>query len=183
MSESDEPTLARVVVTGVGADGRSVIESDGPAHPWVRRPTGTLVMDLWRADSMPIPVDASSTATDEVVLAPPPHGAVVRTTVFPPDSSISAEAAAAFAAAMADIYGAEGNTGPGANDVPGMHRTETVDVMTVIDGEICCVMEEGEAVLRTGDTMVQRGTRHAWRNRSDRPTTVVTTMFPASRPS
>jgi hypothetical protein len=182
MSENDEPTLARVVVTGVDAQGRSVIESDGPARPWVRRPTGTLVMDLWRADSLPIPVDAVSTSTDEVVLAPPPHGVAVRTTVFPPDSSISPEAAAAFAAAMADIYGA-GNDGPDADAVPGMHQTETVDVMTVIDGELWCVMEEGETVLRVGDTLVQRGTRHAWRNRSDRPTTVVTTMFSASRPS
>ena len=32
-----------------------------------------------------------------------------------------------------------------------------------------------------GDTMVQRGTWHAWSNRSDRPVTVVTTMLPAKR--
>ncbi len=183
MSDTDEPTLARVVVTGVGPDGRSMIASDGPARPWVKRPTGTLVMDLWRADELPISVHATSTATDEVVLAPPPHGIVIRTTVFPPDSSISAEAAAAYAAAMKDIYGAAGNTDPDAPAIPGMHSTETIDVMTVIDGEICAVMEDGETVLRTGDTMIQRGTRHAWRNRSDRPATVVTTMLPASRPT
>ncbi len=180
MSNDDRPDLARIVVTGVGSDGRSVIESDGPAHPWTRRPTGTLVMDLWRSDSLPIPVDSSSTATDEVVLQPPASGVVVRTTVIPPDSSISPEAAAAFAAAMEEIYGAQGGDGP---QVPGMHSTETIDVMTVIDGEIWCVMEDGETVLRKGDSMVQRGTRHAWQNRSDRPTTVVTTMLPATRPN
>jgi mannose-6-phosphate isomerase-like protein (cupin superfamily) len=182
MTENVEPRPARVVVTGVGADGRSVIVSDGPAHPRVTRPTGTRVMDLWRADSLPISVDAASTATDEVVLNPPPHGVVVRTTVFPPDSSISPEAAAAYAAAMDAIYGKQGSDSVG-ESVPGMHSTETIDVMTVIDGEIWAVMENGETCLRTGDTMVQRGTRHAWRNRSDRPTTVVTTMLPATRGS
>jgi mannose-6-phosphate isomerase-like protein (cupin superfamily) len=179
MSNTDDPKLARLVVTGVGPDGRSRIDSDGPAHPWVRRPTGALVMDLWQADSMPVSVDAATTAGDEVVLQPPPHGAAVRTAIFPPDSSISPEAAAAYAAAMKEIYGAQ----DGGPDIPGMHVTETIDVMTVIDGEIWAVMEDGETLLRAGDTMVQRGTRHAWRNRSDRPTTVVTTMFPASRPS
>lgn len=181
MSDNDEPNLARVVVTGVAEDGRSTITSDGPATPWVRRPTGTLVMELWRADALPISVDDDSTLGDEVVLAPPAHGVAVRTTVFPPDSSISPEAAAAFKAAMKDIYGA-GNEGS-ADSVPGMHSTETIDVMTVIEGEIWCVMEDGETVLRKGDSMVQRGTRHAWQNRSDKPTTVVTTMLPAHRPN
>jgi uncharacterized cupin superfamily protein len=64
-----------------------------------------------------------------------------------------------------------------------MHQTETIDVMTVIDGELCALMEDGETVLKAGDTMVQRGTRHAWRNRTDRPTTVVTIMMPATRPT
>ena len=180
MSNDDQPNLARIVVTGLDENGRSVITSDATAHPWTLRPTGTLVMDLWRADELPLSVDASSTATDEVVLQPPARGLVIRTTVFPPDSSISPEAAAEYAASMAAIYGEQGSDGPA---VPGMHSTETVDVMTVIDGEIWCVMEEEETALRAGDTMVQRGTRHAWQNRSDRPTTVVTVMLPATRSS
>ena len=180
MTNDDQPNLARIVVTGVNDSGRSVIASDTTAYPWTLRPTGTLVMDLWRVDELPISVEASSTATDEVVLQPPAQGLVIRTTVFPPDSSISQEAAAAYAAGMAAIYGDQGGDGPA---VPGMHSTETIDVMTVIEGEIWCVMEEGETLLRSGDTMVQRGTRHAWQNRSDRPSRVVTAMLPASRPS
>ncbi len=180
MSEMDELPMARVVVTGTGPDGRSVIESDGPTRTWVRRPTGALVMDLWRVDDLPVSVDAASTATDEVVLIPPKHGAVVRISVMPPASEIDEDKAAAYAAAMKEIYGAEGND-PADEVVPGMHRTETVDVMTVLDGEVYAVLEDGETLLRKGDTMIQRGTRHAWSNRSDRPVTVVTTMLPASR--
>ncbi|OZD11638.1 cupin domain-containing protein [Rhodococcus sp. 06-156-3C] len=178
MTSNDEPELARVVITGVNEHGKSVASFDGPTKTWTRRPTGTLVMELWREDELPISVDSESSLGSEVILAPPANGVVVRTTIFPPDSSISEEAAAAFAAAMEDIYG-PGNEAGGA--VPGMHTTETIDVMTVIDGEIWAVLEEGEVVLRAGDSMVQRGTRHAWQNRSDRPTTVVTTMMPAHR--
>lgn len=37
----------------------------------------------------------------------------------------------------------------------------------------------GRSCLRQGDTIVQRGTRHALQNRSEHPVTVVTTMLPA----
>lgn len=174
------PRLARVVVTGVGADGRSTITSDGPTSTWVRRPTGALVMDLWRIDDLPVSVDADSTAPDEVVLRPGDHGVVVRISVVPPDNAIDADAAAAYAAALGEIYGGEDNAAS-ADEIPGMHVTETVDIMTVLDGEIWSILEDGETLLRTGDSMIQRGTRHAWRNRTERPVTVVTTMVPAVR--
>ena len=49
---------------------------------------------------------------------------------------------------------------------PGMHRTETVDYAIVLEGEIWAVMDEGETLLRAGDVLIQRGTNHAWANRS-----------------
>jgi quercetin dioxygenase-like cupin family protein len=51
---------------------------------------------------------------------------------------------------------------------PGMHKTDTVDYALVLDGEIWALMDEGETLLRAGDCLVQRGTNHAWSNRSDR---------------
>ena len=47
-----------------------------------------------------------------------------------------------------------------------MHRTETVDYAVVLDGEIFLVLDEGEVKLTTGDVVIQRGTNHAWSNRS-----------------
>ncbi len=47
-----------------------------------------------------------------------------------------------------------------------MHRTETVDYAIVLEGEIWAVMDEDETLLRAGDILVQRGTSHAWANRS-----------------
>lgn len=170
---------ARRVVTGLGPAGLSRIVEDGPTKPWVRRPNGALVRDLWRVDALPVPMSADSAAGDEVVLAPPEAGVVVRTTVFPPESAISEEDRAAYEEAMGEIYGDQ-QSAAGVPAVPGMHATDTIDVMTVVEGEIWVVMEDGETCLRQGDTIVQRGTRHAWQNRSERPVTVVTTMLPAT---
>ena len=49
-----------------------------------------------------------------------------------------------------------------------MHRTQTLDYVVVIEGEVVLVLEDGEVVLRQSDVVVQRGTNHAWENRSDR---------------
>ena len=49
-----------------------------------------------------------------------------------------------------------------------MHRTDTVDYGIVLAGEVHLLLEQEETLLRTGDVVVQRGTTHAWHNRSDR---------------
>jgi quercetin dioxygenase-like cupin family protein len=48
-----------------------------------------------------------------------------------------------------------------------MHRTDTVDYGIVLAGEVHLVLEQAETLLRAGDVVVQRGTSHAWYNRSD----------------
>jgi uncharacterized cupin superfamily protein len=47
-----------------------------------------------------------------------------------------------------------------------MHITDTVDYAIVLFGEIYAVLEDGETLMRAGDVLVQRGTNHAWSNRS-----------------
>jgi len=64
---------------------------------------------------------------------------------------------------------------------PGMHRTHTLDYCVVLSGEIYAVLDEGEVVLRAGDCLVQRGTRHAWSNRSEEPC-VVAFVLVAAKP-
>jgi Cupin domain len=62
---------------------------------------------------------------------------------------------------------------PDASRHPGMHKTDTVDYALVLSGEIWALMDEGETLLRAGDTLVQRGTNHAWSNRGDQPCLVA----------
>jgi uncharacterized cupin superfamily protein len=42
-----------------------------------------------------------------------------------------------------------------------------VDYAIVLHGEIYARMDEGETLMRAGDVLIQRGTNHAWANRSD----------------
>jgi uncharacterized cupin superfamily protein len=48
-----------------------------------------------------------------------------------------------------------------------MHRTTTFDYALILEGEVVAVLDTQEAALRAGDVLIQRGTNHAWANRSD----------------
>jgi oxalate decarboxylase/phosphoglucose isomerase-like protein (cupin superfamily) len=52
---------------------------------------------------------------------------------------------------------------------PFMHRTETIDYAVVLEGEIVMLLDDQDVHLKAGDVVVQRGTNHAWSNRSDKP--------------
>ena len=60
-----------------------------------------------------------------------------------------------------------------------MHVHPTVDLVTVISGEIFVVFESAETQLRPGDTAIIRGAMHAWSNRSDKPCTITSLMMAA----
>jgi mannose-6-phosphate isomerase-like protein (cupin superfamily) len=62
---------------------------------------------------------------------------------------------------------------------PGMHRTDTVDYCVVLSGEIWAVLDEGEVLLRAGDCLVQRGTNHAWSNRTEEPCVIAFVLIAA----
>ena len=62
-----------------------------------------------------------------------------------------------------------------------MQRTRTLDFCLVLDGEITLVLDTEEVEqLSAGDTVVQRGTNHAWSNRSNRPCTIAMSSHDAA---
>ena len=67
-------------------------------------------------------------------------------------------------------------------DAPGMHTTDSIDFDYVISGEVWLELDNGEEVhLKAGDTIVQNGTRHAWRNKSSEPCRIVVCLIGAPR--
>jgi quercetin dioxygenase-like cupin family protein len=50
-----------------------------------------------------------------------------------------------------------------------MHRTDTLDVIIVVRGEIYMILDEEEVLLKPTDTVIVQGTNHGWSNRSDEP--------------
>jgi quercetin dioxygenase-like cupin family protein len=67
-------------------------------------------------------------------------------------------------------------------DNPGMHTSETIDFEYVLSGEVWLELDDGQEVhLQAGDTVVQNGTRHAWRNKGTEPCRVVFCLMGAHR--
>ena len=60
-------------------------------------------------------------------------------------------------------------------------RTKTVDYAIVLEGEIYAVMDEGETLMRAGDVLIQRGTNHAWANRSDKTARIAFVLIDGKR--
>ena len=169
----------RRVVTGHDARGKSVIVSDGPSPHVLLIPgrTDFGLTNLWVTDGSPgIDEGNADAAARPVVLEPPAGGTIFRVVEFPPD-----KAAADFDRKTAfSSMGADHAMDPDASRHPGMHKTDTVDYAIVLSGEIWALMDEGETRLEAGDCLVQRGTNHAWSNRSDQPCLVVFVLVSAT---
>jgi len=54
-----------------------------------------------------------------------------------------------------------------------MHRTQTIDYVVILAGEIYCVLDATEVLLKAGDMLIQCGTNHAWSNRSNAPCDIL----------
>lgn len=173
MSATLEDFRSRLVISGENEAGRSTVVSDSAATVRVVLPV-VGINDLWQCDT--VPAGAQSTLGEAPLLEPPRGGVVVRTLAFPPDSAWKDDAAAFQASA--DAVSASHNVR--ADDNAGFHKTPTIDVLTVISGELHAVLEEGEVRLGQGDSFVQVGTNHAWSNRTDETVTAVVTMISAS---
>lgn len=137
----------RRVVTGHDAGGKSVFLSDGAPpqhHPMSGDAIGAEFVEIW-STTEPVPSLTSTPASE-----PNERGF----TIMPPSGHLLR---------LIEIYPpSEG----GKRTV--MHRTRTLDYVVVIEGEIVLLLDDTETVLRKGDVAVQRGTMHAWENRSDK---------------
>jgi mannose-6-phosphate isomerase-like protein (cupin superfamily) len=103
-------------------------------------------------------------------LPPPQAGTRLRFVDIPPDT---AEFLAHGATRMKEAFTQAGDTAASTvkrgSPHPLMHRTETVDYGVVIEGEITLVLDDSEVLLKPGSVVIQRGTNHAWANRSGKP--------------
>lgn len=131
----------RRVVTGHDDHGNSVVLSDGPVQR-VRDLPGARFWDVWCTDRAPAFIRAQEPTepTDRMLTLALAGGSAIRVVDFE----------------------AGGQPSP-------MHRTSTVDYGIVLEGEVVMFLPGGKEVfLKSGDVVVQRGTEHAWQNRSGR---------------
>ena len=164
-------TQIRRVVTGHDASGKAVVLSDGPVptvHSNPIRP-GQLSFEVWKTHAMPVTIDAAQPEPTAGArsLQPPCHGTLFRISVVPPESEQTRNLTPEEARDLFRKSGAgEASTFGRGGRHPMMHRTETVDYAVVLEGEITLLLDDGDVHLKAGDVVIQRGTSHAWSNRS-----------------
>ncbi len=137
--QPDYPPIRRFVT---GHDGNNVAKviMQGPATNAKYPSAGTVSTMIWCTDETPADISTGEAVEDLgariLGTAPPANGTRFAVIDFPPGNA------------------------------PRMHRTETIDYVIVLEGEIEMDMDDSTVKLKAGDVMVQRGTNHAWANRS-----------------
>ncbi|MDM0059105.1 cupin domain-containing protein [Variovorax fucosicus] len=166
------PAIHRVV-TGHDAQGNAVIASNGPLPvvAELKAIPGTVFHEVWATTGAPVRVDnGPDPTTGPLTLPPPTHGTRFRFVDIPPDSDeLFTRSADQLRAGFSEIGDMAASTADRGAPHPLMHRTESVDYGVVIEGEVTLVLDQGEVQLSAGSVVVQRGTNHAWANRSGRP--------------
>jgi len=122
-----------------------------PAAARFSKPGESSGCDLWLESAVPVNTfDQGDPMADYSMQAWPPLGGVIaRTATWEPGFSFP------------------------------MHRSDTIDFVFVISGQLELILEDGSTVLESGDCVVQRGTNHAWRVVGTEPCTIAAVLLSA----
>ncbi len=167
----------RRIVCVDNAQGKSEAISDAPS-PDVRtdpaRP-GFASTRIWVTDATPARMQGiRDTLHLPHTLEPPPQGSVCRIVTFPPDAVFRGKVGAREVESYFRAMGSpQASTYAPQAPHPYMQKVRTLDFCLVLEGEITLVLDTEEVDLKAGDTVIQRGTNHAWSNRSDAPCVIA----------
>lgn len=170
----------RRLVTGHDDGGKAVFASDEVVDPITSDLVpGMEFFRLWGSDDTSrFPDDGS--APSAPAYFPPLNGYRFGIFTVPPDSTAMLEDfdfEAAFGEIEAKLPGLIGHMEP---EAPGMHTTASVDYEYVVSGRVVLELDDGATrELGPGDTVVQNGTRHAWRNPFEEPCVLVVVLVGA----
>ena len=167
----------RRIITGHDKNGKSIITLDGPPARSIGEDVGGL-FELWNTDgNQVISSDMIDRADDEIILSPPRGGTKFRyfqINPLPkgvPDEILQEMAADAFEKVGAAHHRVD------TTKHPAMHKTETVDYIILLKGDVTLILDEEEVDLKPFDVVVQRGTNHAWVNNGTEPALLIAVLI------
>lgn len=165
------------------SDMRRVITSEdenGVAHiyiddktPHVMRQGPFAMVEMWANDELVIKPTLSDHAVGKIGSSPDAGHTLMRYVVIPPDKQMAELMKHSARHSKAEIKTE--------SDSPGMHQTNTIDYGFVLKGEIVLDLGKEQVLLKEGDSFVQNGTRHAWRNQTSSPAIIGVVMVGANR--
>ena len=167
----------RRIVTGHNALGKSIITIDGPPARSIGEDVGGL-FGIWNTDGMPIETtDNVDRADSEIILSPPANGTKFRYfQINPTPEGVPWDVLQDLAAQAFDRIGAAHHR-IDTSKHPAMHKTETIDYIILLKGDVSLLLDEEEVRLEPFDTVVQRGTNHAWVNHGDEPALLIAVLI------
>lgn len=173
----------RRVVTGKSG-GKSVIVSDGGTRraKVFKNIPGQSAALIWSTPATPtLPIDGADVISEKSTYLPLQPGETrLEIVTFAPNSvMMSIDPAAAFGEFAEHLPDLAATMEP---DSPGMHTTQSVDYGIVLEGDLWLEVDDGKEVhLKPHDVVVQNGTRHAWRNKGDKPVKVAFVLIGAKK--
>lgn len=178
----------RRVIAGSGPDGTATVLADeaAPGATDFSSLPGFSSALLWCTPANPqVGGGGVQDATLDVVSHVPAAGETrLMMVTFPPDSVMARSDFDPVAFGEEFQRNAPGLAERFERDHPGMHTTDSIDYDVVLDGEITLELDGGrQVVLKRHDVAVQHGNRHAWRNHSDKPATMLFVLIGAQRKS
>jgi quercetin dioxygenase-like cupin family protein len=146
--------VGRCVVTGTNSSGKSSILTDGPGvEDLVVSGPKIKSTFLWIEEQVPVQLNDNSNPLRKTDL-----------NFLPPSEGLSARLMTCEPGFYADY-----------------HQTDTIDLIVIVSGQIELILDEGSTVLNVGETVIQRGTNHAWRVYGEEPCTIVAIMISAEK--
>jgi quercetin dioxygenase-like cupin family protein len=141
MSQRPDYPFIRRVITGHDATDTAKVLIDAPATNEKYPDAGMISTLIWATDQMPADIAIGESPEDMgnriLGSAPPVNGTRFCVIDFPPGNKAVT------------------------------HRTETLDYVIVLEGEIEMDMDDSTVKLKAGEILIQRGTNHTWMNRSN----------------
>jgi mannose-6-phosphate isomerase-like protein (cupin superfamily) len=173
----------RRIVTGHDEQGHSVFVSDdfAPRAQSFASIPGHAMAQLWTTPALPALLEQSRDPTlDRASLIPSQGGTSIAMFDFPPDTVMQnpVDGVQAFNELSAALPGLIDTFEP---ENPGMHTTATIDYGIILEGEMWLELDNGQSrLVKAGDVVIQNGTRHAWRNKSERTARALFVMIGVS---
>lgn len=173
--------IRRIVVRDYDNGTKSGALCDGPS-PDVRtdpaRP-GFAATRLWVTSETPAHIE-NETLNKPHTIEPPKAGSLCRYLQIPPDAAWKGKVGEKDVRNYFASMGSPGACGFSANAPhPYMQKTRSLDFALILEGEVTLVLDLEEVNLSAGDTVVLRGSNHAWSNRSNKPCLIAMSMHDA----
>ena len=166
----------RRIVTGHNEKGKSIITLDGPPARSIGEDVGGL-FELWNTDGEDInSTDNLDRADQDIILSPPSGGTKFRYfQINPIPEGVPENVMQDMAAEAFEKIGAAHHR-IDTSKHPAMHKTETIDYIILLKGDVTLILDEEEIDLEPFDVVVQRGTNHAWVNNGTDPALLIAVL-------